>query len=230
MIAKQQAFASRALGPLLLILTLAMASPVQAQFKSISVRGGVSKILGDNTDEGAFPKGLDLEVGYAHRLFDLVRAVGKVGYQKEVTSRSYPSGIAGVPATNFVATSSSYSASVGLRVYLNKNIHDFNPFPGQFLPYLAADGGMLYVQTDAPAGSVQRLPEGYQFTESGFVPFWQGEIGSQVVLNSFLRAGFYLTLRDTPGDILDGISGTTNKGDWHLRGGLELTYYFNEVD
>jgi hypothetical protein len=173
---------------------------------------------------------MDWELNYAHRLFDLVRAVGKVGYQREVTSRTYPSGIAGIPPTSFVGTSSCFSAGVGLRVYLNKNIHDFNPFPGQFLPYVAADGGVLYNQTDAPAQSVQSLRDEYNFVESGFVPFWQGEIGSQVVLNQFLRAGVYVVLRDTPSDILDGIEGTTDAGDWHVRGGLELVYFFNEVD
>jgi len=213
---------------LILFLLAGMAQPLEAQFKSIGLRGGVSKILGENTEEGAFPRGMDWELNYAHRLFDLVRAVGKVGYQREVTRRNYPSGIAGAPATNFVGTSSCFSAGVGIRVYLNQNIHEFNPFPGQFLPYLGIDGGVLYNQTDAPATSLQNLPQDYNFVESGFVPFWQGEIGSQVVLNQFLRAGVYMVLRDTPSDILDGIEGTTDAGDWHLRGGLELVYFFNE--
>jgi hypothetical protein len=217
------------LGSLFLMLFLMGGGiqPLQGQFQSIGLRGGVSKILGDNTEEGAFPQGMDWELNYAHRLFDLVRAVGKVGYQREVTSRTYPSGIVGVPATSFVGTSSCFSVGVGLRVYLNKNIHEFNPYPGQFLPYLGIDGGALYNHTDAPSRSYERFQEGFNFVESGLVPFWQGEVGSQVVLNQFLRAGVYAVLRDTPSDILDGVEGTTDGDDWHLRGGLELVYFLN---
>jgi opacity protein-like surface antigen len=114
---------------------------------------------------------------------------------------------------------------LGVRYQINQNLKRYNPFPGQFIPFVGLGSGMAWGQNSINKHMI--IAEGYELSEANFMDFTiQTELGARVMINDRLYLEWLTTFRRAFQDQWDGIKGNTGINDWFVRTNLGLGYKF----
>lgn len=117
---------------------------------------------------------------------------------------------------------------VGVRFYVTKTIERYNPWLGEFLPFIEVNAGMVRnnITHNAPFGQVDANSGLIIDTKNRLAPNIQIVPGFLVVLDRTWAIEAFGGIRYNPKDNWDGVVGSTGLGDIYLHGGLGLNYAF----
>lgn len=131
----------------------------------------------------------------------------------------------GTPVPEFHSEVKQLFIGTGLRFYMSNSINKYNPYRGQFLPYIGVMAGISR-NTVFQEGEA-RVPEGYVLNHGSATNFaLQVDGGFMYVLNEYLAIEVFGAIRPNFTDETDGVSGITNFGDWTVKFGAAVQYRF----
>lgn len=126
---------------------------------------------------------------------------------------------------------------VGMRFYLTNSVNKYNPYRGQFLPFIGINIGGVNISRNsnrsvtAPTLAGKRPIAdptlGYEFYEGSNYEFTgQMEGGFVYVINKIWSVEASGIARPGFSDSWDGIEGTTDSPDWFMSGALGVQMRF----
>lgn len=143
----------------------------------------------------------------------------------------------GETAVNYQSIVSHTYIGAGLRFYLSRSVSKYNPYHGQFLPFIGLGAGAVHInrisnravipQQIAGKKPVADPTAGYEFYEGDnyeFAP--QVEAGFAYVINSIWSVEASGLVRPGFSDSWDGVKGTTNSPDYFMSGALGIQMRF----
>ena len=143
----------------------------------------------------------------------------------------------GETAVNYQSIVSHTYVGAGLRFYLSKSVSKYNPYQGQFLPFIGIGAGMAHInrisnravipQQIAGKKPIEDPTAGYEFYEGAnyeFAP--QVEAGFAYVISSIWSVEASGLVRPGLSDSWDGVKGTTNSPDYFMSGAIGVQMRF----
>ncbi len=218
-------------------LSLVLSSSAFAQSQRVLFGIGLTTIRGELSNESVF----DEEYGLNYTLKYMVPLsneqfvfTAETSFLNMKLRRQFGTGD---KAVNYQSIVSHTYMGVGLRFYLSKSVNKYNPYKGQFLPFVGIGAGGVHInrisnRAVTPQQIAGKKPDedptaGYDFYEGSnyeFAP--QVEAGFQYVLNSIWTIEGSGMVRPGFSDSWDGVKGTTNSPDYLMSGMLGLQMNF----
>lgn len=208
----------------------------KAQNAQLFVGAGLATIQGETTDEFFFADELGIHVStkylYSFKNEQFV-FFGEASHTNVNLFRQFKAR-EGFSEFFYNNLNQTYLGS-GLRFYLTNSIDKINPYFGQVLPYVSVSLGLVNTSRDIIVDGNLPSTQGkkpisnpldhYEITDGNTLEVTgQVEGGVAFVLNNSFSLEIFGSGRPGFSDTWDGIKGVTNRNDWHLGGGLGLTY------
>lgn len=221
---------------ILVMLAIFISFKSQAQHSQVFLGTGLATIQGETTDEFFFADELGMHFSSKY-LYSLANEqfvfYGEASHTSAELYRQFSSK-EGLNKFFYNKFNQTYLGA-GMRFYLNKSINKINPYNGQILPYVALSLGVVNTSRDINIHDNRvnlqfKSPptdpmKGYKVTTGTNVEVTgQLETGVAYVINSQFSLEVFGAGRPGFDDTWDGITGITDKNDWHLSGGVGLTY------
>lgn len=119
----------------------------------------------------------------------------------------------------------STSVLAGGRYVLNPKVNRYNYYEGQFLPFIGLALGAS--STTAEVSGDQDFMQGFDILmATELAPVGEIQMGADLILYDNIRLFAMGAMRLTTSDYLDGIRGTTGKGDILVRACVGVVYDF----
>lgn len=220
-----------------LSLCLFLSSSALAQNQSVYFGIGLTSIRGELSNESL----MDEEYGFNYTLRYMLPLkneqfvfTAETSFLNMTLKRQFGSG---ENAVNYQNIATHTYMGVGMRFYLTNSINKYNPYRGQFLPFIGISAGGVSINrisnravTPLPIAGKRPIDDptaGYTFYEgSNFEFASQVEAGFVIVLDKMWSVEASGLMRPGFSDSWDGVKGTTNSPDYFISGALGLQMRF----
>ena len=221
----------------LLGVCLFLSSSALAQNQSVYFGVGLTSIRGELSNEPIMDEeyGLNYTLRYMLPLKD-ERFVftTETSFLNMALKRQFGSGD---DAVNYQSVVTHTYLGVGMRFYLSNSVNKYNPYRGQFLPFIGLSAGAVSINrisnravTPLPIAGKRPLNDptaGYTFYEGSNYEFAsQVEGGFVYVINKVWSVEASGMMRPGFSDSWDGVKGTTNSPDYFMSGALGIQMRF----
>ena len=218
-------------------LCLILSSSALAQSQSLYFGIGLSTIRGELSNEGI----MDEEYGFNYTLRYMLPLkderfvfTTETSFLNMALKRQFGSG---ENAINYQSIVTHTYLGVGMRFYISNSINKYNPYRGQFLPFVGLSAGALSInrisnRAVTPQQIAGKKPTndptaGYTFYEGANYEFAsQFEAGFVYVINGIWSIEASGMFRPGFSDSWDGVKGTTNSPDYLMSGALGIHMRF----
>lgn len=211
---------------LVLVLSLVTTSAFSQQSpkSALTARGGFVTIQGETTSKKLFnSSGPQIGLLYSYSLRNEQWALTAEVAQSMVNvdlSSADPT-----PQSNLQTQVNQTYFGVGMRYILRHSINEYEPYLGQFLPYIGLGFGCIKTTNDLEIDSQQL--GGYSLNQPRTFGFaGSAELGFMLVLNKHWAIDAYAGGRTSQTDNWDALAGSGKGDDWLIHGGLGLQYHF----
>ena len=218
-------------------LALLMSPSLLAQGQSAIFGIGVTSIRGELSNESIADEeyGLNYSLKYVASMKDERFAfTAETSYLNMSLKRQFGEGEYEV---NYQSIVSHTYLGVGFRFYMSSSINKYNPYVGQFYPFIGVSAGAVHInrisnravipQQIAGKRPITDPTAGYEFFEGANYEFAaQVEGGFVFVINSIWSVEASGLVRPGFSDSWDGVKGTTNSPDYFMSGGVGVQMRF----
>lgn len=212
-------------------------SSVLAQNQSVYFGIGLTALRGELSNEAI----MDEEYGMNYTLRYMMplkneRFVfnAETSFMNMQLSRQFGTG---ETAVNYQSIVSHTYMGVGMRFYLSSSVTKYNPYAGQFLPFIGIGAGAAHIsrisnravipQQIAGKRPINDPTAGYTFYEGSNYEFAaQAEAGFVYVINGIWSVEASGLMRPGLSDSWDGVKGTTDSPDYFMSGALGVQMRF----